>query len=76
VTVSHRRRNTITGNGCRAYIGRRDRLEQAVARAGVHLERFLDVDRPDPAELVKARAAIDDAIELLAPFEREPIVAR
>ena len=43
-----------------------DRIDQAAARAGLHLERYF-TGVPKPAELLKAKAALDEAIALAIP---------
>lgn len=49
-----------------AATGQFDRIEQHAARAALHLDRYFTGDAPKPHELAKAKAALDDAIALLA----------
>lgn len=43
-----------------------DRIEQHAARASAYIERYFESLDPNPVELVKARAALDAAIALVA----------
>ena len=55
-----------TGHGGKApsaATGREDRIDQLAAVAAAYLERYFE-GVPKPAELVKARAALDAAIAL------------
>lgn len=50
---------------------RQDQIEQAAAAAAGHIERWFDrLNRPDPAELAKAKVALDRAVELAGTRSR------
>lgn len=53
-----------------AYSGRQDQIDQALAEAAARIERWFDRERPVPAELVKAKVALDRAVELLTTPSR------